>query len=249
MDDQIDSFLALAGVLDMCMQFKDGTVQPACLKQRCVDHLSSFLRAYGDVGWLPKHHLSLHLHLELKRFKTLLGLLVQERRHKVVKRWTKDRYSCKSFERGLIEEVTLEHLHQMESHWCRHGLVQPTQPKGNLKKSVHAAHPAATSILVSSKARGAKGSVVHAGDLAYCVVLGRVSLVEVWYHAEVDGQQVSCVSVWPHVPSPSCRSDEVSCHRRVDNPQLVPVECLVASVIFLQGDSDLVSVLMPPALR
>eukprot|EP00959_Pyramimonas_sp_CCMP1952_P106545 2227710-Pyramimonas_sp.AAC.1 len=49
-DDQIDSFLKLTAVLDTCVQVKDGTVQPDCLKRRCNEHIASFLRAYGDVS-------------------------------------------------------------------------------------------------------------------------------------------------------------------------------------------------------
>ena len=64
---------------------------------------------------MPKHHFALHLSRALKRHGVLVSLFTCERRHKILKRWLHDRRTLQSFERGAMEEITLDHLHTLHS--------------------------------------------------------------------------------------------------------------------------------------
>ena len=122
---QVASFLQLCDVLDLLRLCKDGLVTDTVLHQAIVAHLVAFQVAYGIVGWIPKHHLAYHLARYVLKHGFLLSTLTQERMHKVVKRWARDRFRQKSFERGLMEELTLDHLKQLEQSWWIMGLQEP----------------------------------------------------------------------------------------------------------------------------
>ena len=64
---------------------------------------------------MPKHHFALHLSRALERHGVLVSLFTCERRHKILKRWLHDRRTLQSFERGAMEEITLDHLHTLHS--------------------------------------------------------------------------------------------------------------------------------------
>jgi hypothetical protein len=142
---QILSFLALCDVLDLLANIKHGLVEHARLRDAVLKHLNLFKRAYGLHGWLPKHHLAQHLADQLKRFLFLLTLLTHERKHKVVKRMSRDRFTKQSFELGLMEELTLEHLHQLKHEWCANGLVNPSDPRKAMLIAMRGLYPDAKS--------------------------------------------------------------------------------------------------------
>ena len=75
-----------------------------------LEHLQAFQNAYDKIGWLPKHHMATHLPFQKW---PLLNCLVHERRHKLAKRWSRDRFNLASFEEGLITQLTLHHLHDL----------------------------------------------------------------------------------------------------------------------------------------
>ena len=66
--------LALCIVLDTLSVVKFGRVSPAQLLKAVKAHLSAYLEAYNENGWLPKHHYALHLPVQLRRFSFLIGL-------------------------------------------------------------------------------------------------------------------------------------------------------------------------------
>ena len=54
----------------------------------------------------PKHHYVLHLPGQLETHGILIATMTMERKHKVVKRYLRPRKTLKSFELGVVEEVT-----------------------------------------------------------------------------------------------------------------------------------------------
>ena len=154
---QIAIVLLLCDCWDLLTALKKGTVLPDLLEAAILDHLRAYQRAYGEVGWIPKHHLATHLANMYRLFKILLCLLTQERRHKTIKRWSKDRYTLRGFERGVMEELTLEHLHAMRASWYDAGMVNPREPYSKMRIAVRSMYPNAKSILCSRRA----GAVRH----------------------------------------------------------------------------------------
>ena len=245
---QVASFLALANVLDLLSCVKDGLVSPERLQDAIVCHLGAHQLAYGAIGWIPKHHLALHLVNALRTFGTILSLLTQERKHKVVKRWSRDRYSKTSFEIGLMEELTLEHLHSMQTDWYSDGLLNPVKPRAKLLESLRESFPQATEFLTARQVRVCHGGLISAGDVAFAVIKGERLLVEVWWHASVDGQCVSCISPWIRVDDALAASAHVVSFRKQDAPQTVHSNILVSPATHF-ADGDLVSAIMPAFLH
>ena len=195
---------------------------------------------------MPKHHLSGHLGDCHHR---LVGCLPHERKHKLVKRWSKDRYTTKSFERGIMEELTLEHLADLEKEWMSPGLVEPRKPESALLREFqNVAGCEFQQVMCSRKARVCHGSLVYTGDVAWASVDGDRCLVEVKSHFEADGHHMTMVCVWDSSPQPS-DSAWAATFRKVDQCMAVPTDCLIASAIFLQGQADHVTALVPPFFR
>ena len=92
---QISIFFALCKVLDALVNIKYGLTDHDYLHACITAHLIAFQAAYGVIGWLPKHHLALHLWKPLPSCGLLLNLLTHERKHKFIKRWSKDRFEKK----------------------------------------------------------------------------------------------------------------------------------------------------------
>ena len=91
----IESMVAVLAVVEVLQAVKRRKVRPERLKDRILNHMRLFLRADGEEAARPKHHFALHLPDIFRRVGTLLGALTNERRHRVVKRYTRDRRSLK----------------------------------------------------------------------------------------------------------------------------------------------------------
>ena len=197
---QVASFLKVCDVLDLLRLCKDGEVTDTMLHEAIIAHLIAFQVAYGIVGWIPKHHLAYHLSRYLRKYGLLLSTLTQERMHKVVKRWARDRFRQFSFERGLMEELTLDHLNQLEHSWWILGLQEPIQePKPRLLRELRAKYPAANDFATSSSVRVPNGSIVHGGDKAFVLHERQLVLVEVLWVASYDNNLIACVDLWDEI--------------------------------------------------
>ena len=133
----------------------------------------------------------------------LLNPLTHERKHKVIKRWSKDRFGKQGFEQGLMEELALEHIHAMQSDWCSVGLLDACAPRKKLLALMQEMFPDGEDFLTARKARVVHGNLVLAGDVAFAVIDGVRSLVQVEFHLQVDGVPKSCVNVMVAAPSVS----------------------------------------------
>ena len=71
-----------------------------------------FKEAHGATDMRPKHHYVLHLPIQLYRHGYLVATMTLERKHRVVKRYLRPRRTLRSFEVGIVEEVTCYELWQ-----------------------------------------------------------------------------------------------------------------------------------------
>ena len=90
-----------------------GRVSGEELERAIVAHLDAHKAAWGEALWLPKHHYALHLGKTLGRFGYLLATFTQERKHRLVKRLLNPRHNTHGLERGVMDELTLQHLHEL----------------------------------------------------------------------------------------------------------------------------------------
>ena len=125
----VESMIAALDVLQLCMRVKRGGVSPESLRIAIERHLALFQAAYGDALMKPKHHYILHLPRQLAAHGTLLSTHTQERRHRLIKRFTRDRKTLESFELGAIEEITCYQFWELDNPFLKFGVQDPVVPR------------------------------------------------------------------------------------------------------------------------
>ena len=199
---QVNSYLALAEVLDLLLSVKLGIVDPSLLRSKILRHLRLYQKAYGHVGWIPKHHMSLHLWSMLQHHGMLQACFVHERRHKFIKRYMTMRFNSRSFEVGLMEDLTLQHLQDLKNFEPNGPAITLLNPHKKPKKHIVAA--------VRTRIRDARDIASASAAIVDCVEFrsGDVVLLqdrrvgEVIFFARVDDQHVAFLMMW------SCREDD-----------------------------------------
>ena len=118
----VQSLLAVLLVVELLQAVQTGVHNATQLRDAIVKHLELFKAAYGVLCCRPKHHYVLHLPDCLIRFGTLLHTLVQERRHRLVLRYGRDRDNLVSWDLGCLEDVTCHHLWELSTPYMKSGI-------------------------------------------------------------------------------------------------------------------------------
>ena len=133
---ELQSALLLIKVVGFLNQTHVSSVTPRTLESAIVAHLTEHQRAYGVLLWKPKNHFVLHLPGQLARHGSLLATFVMERKHKVVKRMASSRHNTTGYEQGMLEDITLQHLHDLQSPLARVGLQSARPASEKLKQAI-----------------------------------------------------------------------------------------------------------------
>lgn len=113
---EVKSGVALCSVVMTLHGINRGVfLEPARLSSEIRAHVRAYREAYGTDGWIPKHHFSQHLPEMLARHQTLIACFTHERKHKVIKRYAQHHHNTNSLEKGLVEEITVQHLRDLET--------------------------------------------------------------------------------------------------------------------------------------
>ena len=249
---QCNSFLKLCDVMDLLLNANRGVTTPQKFYVANVAFLRAHLTAYGDMAWVPKHHLSMHLADQMAAVEALLGHVVligcnvHEIRHKLVKRWSRDRYTRNGFESGCLEEVTLQHLHDMQEPWIAVGLVNAHPPTKRLAESMSDLYGPYANVLQSRSTR-VNNRVFIAGDIAAVRIDGHTEVGQMHFHVAIDGVPKTCVTIFAAAPRPS-DSDWSRTYQRTHDVVIIDSACLVASLTYLESAGH-VAVLMPASVR
>ena len=251
---QVKSFLAMCDVLDLLVVTREGMdmVSPEMLEASILSHMHLSQAAYGDLLWTLKFHVAaMHLARQYEMHGLLVSLFTCERRHKLLKRYIKDRPNTTSFERGLMEEVTLQHLFDLRTPWWKHGLRDLRQPGRILTRALREQFPAAETFQVSSvcslsycTARIGDVVALSIGDTAYIGELEK--LARIFSNANVF-EDVACVHFWTPVAGVGSRYYKVM--RVIENPHFVPLECILAALTYSQMPNGIASCIVPAPLR
>lgn len=100
------SFIAVIEVLLLLQAIQAGCVDSSVLGVAILKHLQLYQAAYGEEKVRPKHHYALHLPDMLSRFGFLLSTFTHERKHRLIKRYTRDRCKLQNWDLGALEEIT-----------------------------------------------------------------------------------------------------------------------------------------------
>ncbi len=226
----VASMVAVLQVVVLLLDLKAGTVSADALTTAILRHLGLYSIAYGDSAVRPKHHFALHLGPMLRRFPFLLSTFVHERKHRVVKKYTRDRRNLQSWDLGAIEEITCHQLWELGKPFLNTFKTSKPRPKmldvlRELFPGVQ--HDATFSLVNDIKVHG---GAANAGDVVTCsfdncMVLGELLLGVVVTEGGSD-TKYSLVSLWePLVEHPRWPTFTVS-ENRVVKLQLNSVSCV-----------------------
>jgi hypothetical protein len=244
---EAQSMLALIDVIELLAVASYGKLaDPGILERAVTAHLTLQSAAYGEELWKPKMHFVLHLADQLQRHGFLPGVAVQERKHRVVKRRARDRHGDRSFDHGVLTEVTVQHLHEIGLPFKGSVLDDARNAPPRLCAAIVASGYArdSDSIMTSRIAR-VQSRAVTMGDVVLYMEGSDVSVGEVYFHASINGMAHSCVSKWP---VEFCDTHTKHC-RVADDPRIVPTHLLLESVVYSKASVGSVSHVLVPVLR
>ena len=251
---EIQSFNALCTVVDLLQNVTRGGVEAALLDVSIQEHLAKSRAVYGVDIWTWKWHASAHLPQMLLQHGTLLSCWTHERRHKVAKRYMKDRKNLKSYERSVIEDVTLKQMYDLDTEWRKQGLVDPKKPSRKMLDGitslmnvpVHASVQCSRVVAVRA-CQITKGDVALANaqsDWPEHTRFRGKACVEIWFSFSVNEAIYSVVSLAAHDRD---SGDAVDCHL-CDDVRLVHSRELLRPLTFARkGDS--ITALLPLVYR
>ena len=173
-----------------------------------------------------------------------------ERRHKKISRFMRDRFNLLSFDRGLIEDLTLLHLDAVRDKvWWETQLINETDPDRRVREALQRMYPAGRVIQVAARAR-CNSIAVTSGDVVLACILGVVVAAEVWFFARIDDAKLSCLSVFEEMPCALGSGTRARSFRRAENPMMVDCDKLETPVAYIQSsDGSRITVSMPAKYR
>ena len=249
---EVLSILAVLDVLDLLQTVKRNIVSPSQLHTAIRRHLDLFWEAYGEEHWRPKHHYALHLPRMLQFFGFLVACFTTERAHKLTKKYARVRLNTTSYEIGMCEEITVDQLETL--------MRVDFKPKG---LGSHGSKPTRTALTALrevfpavgdhefqvAKAVKTSNGTIHVGDVVYFNgEQRRPQCGEVLMHVQAKDACYSVVSPWERDAREDGASSHTSRFRALDEPYLVKIDCLIASVIYSRA-AEWATVLNTPELR
>ena len=99
------SMIAVLEIVLLCNAIKFGSTTSGELHAAITAHFQLFVDAYGRGKAKPKHHYGLHLGRMLAWFGVLVGTLTHERKHRVIKRNTRNRDNLRNWNLGSVHQL------------------------------------------------------------------------------------------------------------------------------------------------
>ena len=191
----------------------------------------------------------------LKRFGFLLATFSQERKHQVIKKFLQPRRNTRGLERGIMEELTLQHLYELRTIGSKRAALQdPRLANRDERSAILAALPHATNenIMVSGAAIVRCRKIMSRDVVLYTRADGRaLGAGEVLWHAAVADDRWTCVAVWEVLDGVDAgdSSRYIKCRVREDETRLLPTSLLLESVVYSVANVGEVSTLLLPLSR
>ena len=236
-------------------------VGDSALNAKTVDHHEAYQNAYGTDGWAWKNHAAYHLADMYKRHGKLPVCFTMERRHHVIRTYTIHRTAQKGYEKGLIEEVTCDHLNSLDDDthdpFMSEGLLPPvsTAPRKLQRALRDLVDYEPEEVRTAARMRVgnctvSKGDVVAVKD-ASAIVGWTASTsrrgfgcAEVWFNVCCDGVRLTCVAPW----AVKAEGEKWAKLSMSDEPLLLRSSELLSPLIFMKSSSSCL-VLIPLHLR
>lgn len=235
LDAAITSMLALCDVVDVLLLAMRGRCLPSTLDTAINTHLQLRKIAYEDKLWRPKAHYVLHLAAQLERHGFLPACFVQERKHRMVKRGARGRHNSTAFDRGVLEEMTLQHLHDLQSPLTQEALRDTHDAPNRLKEAlVRNGDVRADDTVLVGRQAVVSSRAISVGDVALVSLEDGHGFGQVVFHFSVQGEVRTCIALWEII---STNAHETICYRR-DETIIIPTSSLIESCIFSKAAVD-----------
>ena len=132
----VTSLCACLDVVELLAAMKNVAVPLALLRDTVARHAASRKAAYGtdsDENAM-KMHLAQHVSGMLEDFGDLFSCWVQERHHRLLTKYAGPRKKTAAYERGVMDNITVEQCQALEPCWLGTRLVAPYPPKQTTKR-------------------------------------------------------------------------------------------------------------------
>ena len=93
-----------------------------------------------------------------------MSCFLMERLHKRAKRFMLGRMNTKAYERGILSDITLRHLSDLQETWDKPSVYNPHQANHDIAEIVRVTFPQAKNIFEGPSCRTPKGTQVFRGD-------------------------------------------------------------------------------------
>ena len=193
------------------------------------------------IIWVFKHHQALHLPAMFRHHNGLLSCFLMERFHKRVKRFMMGRLHTQSYEHGILCDVTLRHLHELESSWNKPCMDTTHPVTADVAEALRCAFPNAQGISEGAFCRPSKGIQIFRGDT---VLTSCGKGVRVCYIFDIDGAvhvggiRMDLISTSIHTRS----------YRLTDAVVLVSLKDVLTTVVQRTSGTEM-TILVPVAFR
>jgi hypothetical protein len=193
----VNSLIAVLLVVELLQAVRTGAINPTQLRDAIEKHLNLFKDAYGTEFCRPKHHYVLHLPDILYRFGVLLHTLVQERRHRLVLRYGRDRDTLLNWDLGCLEEVTCHHIWELSQPYMKVGIQGAHRPTRSMMPLLREVFPHAidADFRVASECKARNGGTIKVGDLVM-FLLDTIRVGEVSMFVQSGSNELCVLSKW-----------------------------------------------------
>lgn len=231
----VQSMIAVLIVLEYLQAVKRGIVSPEQLRIAIQTHLDLFSSVYADAK-RPKHHYVLHLPTILDRHGVILTTLTQERKHKMVRRYTVNRKNLRSWELGTMEEITCHALRDLHRVFATSALFKGHLPSPKLCAALREAFPntAASDLQVSQAAIGNDG-IIYVGDVILLDYQRSIVVGKSLLNVAAGNDVYVVVSLWRNAPDASL-DPRVSSYDVQDSVAVVPIAAVHRAVPYRMSD-------------
>lgn len=218
---------------------------PDELEEATTKFANAHVAAHGFEHWVFKFHQSLDLANQYRRFLRNSDIVAKlpncwclERKHKIVKKHTRDHRNTKGIERALAENIVIDHMHHWREEFLLVGFKNPHQPNASTLKTLMELYPHAAQIQVSYMYLSQNGQQFHKGDFVFTTQGDG----QIWYHFQTNSTDLLTVFE-PYELIHSDRKRKIAKYRVRGEPLVVPVSALRRTAIY-KRDGDQVTVLV-----
>jgi hypothetical protein len=254
---EIASFISVCDAVETLQYTSRMHIAPQLLEDRIFKHLTNYQLAYGTVGWVWKHHASIHLASQMKRHGTLYSCFTHERRHKLIRKYTNDRKTLVSYDLGVVEDCLVQQLHDTRVvDVLRTGLIDARDPSQNKLKAIQAIEgdnllntEIKSSILLSiNAARIKRGDVVIMETSHVDIPLDakspmNVCFAELWFIYSLDHAPKACVSIWKYI---SYARGLAKVQMRESVLVSISANLIKCSVVYKRSHNEMCTISVPP---